>query len=309
MFWSHRLFLLTGEGRYVDVFERAAYNGFLSGVSLDGDRFFYSNPLVYDGATKNNHGHAGRAPWFGCACCPPNLLRTLAAFASYVYAVRADSLYVNVYAASDAVVDLAATRVHITQLTDYPWSGRVRLRIEPEKPAAFAVSLRIPGWARGEPVPSALYRYEDTADSTWSVHVNGEPVDAELLDGYARITREWYQDEWIELELQMPTHRVRGHGCIEAVRGRVALERGPIVYCVEQSDLGVPLAQLSLQQSARVTPESRPNLLGGVTVLRVEGTGAVGFDAVPYHAWNNRGLAPMSVWLPDGPSAPRATQR
>ena len=159
MFWSHRLFLLTGQGRYMDVFERAAYNGFLSGVSLGGDHFFYPNPLAYDGVAKNNHGHAGRAPWFGCACCPPNLMRTLAAFTSYFYALRANSLYVNVYAASEAVVPVGGTRVRLTQLTDYPWSGRIRLQLAPEAPASFALHLRIPGWARGQPVPSELYRY------------------------------------------------------------------------------------------------------------------------------------------------------
>jgi len=297
MFWSHRLFLLTGDGRYVDVFERAAHNGFVSGVSLGGERFFYSNPLVHDGVAKNNHGHAGRAPWFGCACCPPNVLRTLAAFSAYLYAARSDALYVNVYAASQGVVTLGATRVQLTQLTDYPWSGRIRLQIEPEAPVAFALHLRIPGWARGEPVPSELYRYEDTTDATWTVLVNGERVSHASLAGYAVIEREWRAGDRVELVLPMSARRVRGHDRIDAVRGRVALERGPVVYCVEQSDVGVPLAELALTRNARLSPLVRPSLLGGVTVLRVEGEPVAAFDAVPYHAWNNRGLAPMSVWL------------
>jgi DUF1680 family protein len=301
MFWSHRLFLLSGEGRYMDVFERAAYNGFVSGVSLEGDRFFYSNPLVHDGVAKNNHGHAGRAPWFGCACCPPNLLRTLAAFTAYFYAVRADSLYVNVYAASDGVARIGTTRVRLTQLTDYPWSGRIRLQIAPEAPATFALQLRIPGWARGEPAPSELYRYDDSTESTWTVHVNGEPVSAAPRAGYAVIEREWRAGDSVELSLPMPARTVRGHERIDAVRGRVAFERGPIVYCVEQPDLAEPLAQFTLPSGTRLSPVVRPNLLGGVTALRVEAGPAAAFDAVPYHAWNNRGLAPMCVWLPVAP--------
>ena len=303
MFWSHRLFLLTGEARYADVFERAAYNGFLSGVSLGGDRFFYPNPLVHDGMAKNNHGHAGRAPWFGCACCPPNVLRTLAAFTSYLYAVRERSLYVNVYASSEAVVEVGGNRVRVKQRTDYPWSGRVRFELEPESasPAVFALCLRLPGWARGEPVPSTLYRYDDATSPTSTVRVNGQPVGAVFLAGYAVIEREWRAGDSVELELPMPPRRVRGHDRIDAVRGRVALERGPLVYCVEQPDAGVPLAELALSPRAWLSPIACPDLLGGVTILRVENADAPGFDAVPYHLWNNRGLAPMSVWLPAGP--------
>ena len=298
---DERYLAATGEARYADVFERATYNGFLSGVSLGGDRFFYPNPLAYDGVAKNNHGHAGRAPWFGCACCPPNVLRTLASFTSYFYAVRERSLYVNVYASSEAVVDVGGNRVRVTQLTDYPWSGRIRFELEPESPAFFALCLRLPGWARGEPVPSALYRYDEAASPTSTLRVNGQAVSAAFLDGYAVTERAWRAGDSVELELPMLPRRVRGHDRVDATRGRVALERGPLVYCVEQADAGVPLSELALPPRARVSPITRPDLLGGVTALRVENAHAPAFDAVPYHLWNNRGLAPMSVWLPAPP--------
>jgi hypothetical protein len=230
-------------------------------------------------------------------------MRTLAAFTSYFYAVRADSLVVNIYAESEGVVFVGGARVRITQRTEYPWSGRIRLELAPDAPATFALHLRIPGWARGEPVPSDLYRYEDEAGAPWAVRVNGEAVSAALSKGFIAIGREWRPGDSVELELPMPPRRVRGHERIDAVRGRVAFERGPLVYCVEQQDVGVPLAEVALSRGARLSPVVRPNLLGGVTAIHVEAQPGLAFDAVPYHAWNNRGLAPMSVWLPARPEA------
>jgi DUF1680 family protein len=297
MMWCHRMFLLAGDGRYMDLFERAAYNGFISGVSLSGDRFFYPNPLVYDGVTKNNHGHAGRAPWFGCACCPPNLLRTLAAFTDYFYATAGDTLYVNVYAESDGVLQLGARTLRLTQSTDYPWNGRVQLRITPDVPGKFTLKLRIPGWARSEPVPSDLYRYEPAPDSGYAVHVNGERVVSDLAAGYLAIERTWKDGDVVELDLQMPVRHVRGHEQVQATRGRVALERGPLVYCVEGMDASTPLADLCLAPETRISVLERPELLGGIVALRVETPGLAAFECVPYFAWNNRGLAPMTVWM------------
>ena len=307
MMWCQRMFLLTGEGRYMDVFERAAYNGFISGVSLSGDRFFYPNPLAYDGAAKNNHGHAGRAPWFGCACCPPNVLRTLAAFTDYFYAVSGHALYVNMYATSDGSVRVGSTTVRVAQRTDYPWHGQVRLALSLDAPATFALRLRVPGWARGEPVPSDLYRYEheqttgpeQITGSGYGVRVNGEGLVATLTAGYLELERTWRDGDMVELDFAMPVRRVRGHARLEAAAGaRVAFERGPLVYCVEQMDALLPLAQLRVPLQAHVTPAERPELLGGVTTLRVEAPGLAAFECVPYFAWNNRGLAAMRVWLP-----------
>lgn len=291
MMWNHRMFLLTGEAKYMDVFERTAYNGFLSGVSASGDRFFYPNPLVYDGAAKNNHGHAGRAPWFGCACCPPNLMRTLAALTGYFYAVRDDTVYVNFYAQSEGEAKVAGTVVQLTQTTNYPWSGGIRLAVTPAAPAKFTLRVRIPGWVQGRPVPSDLYSYEKKVEApAWQVRVAGAAVPAQVEQGYVAITREWRKGDVVELDFPMPVHTVTGNEKIAATHGQVAFERGPVVYCFEQVDQPLPSA---MDAALAATLELRPEMSGGITVLKFGET-----TAIPYFAWNNRGQAPMTVWVP-----------
>ena len=294
MQWNHRMFLLTGEARYMDVVERVAFNGFISGVSASGDRFFYSNPLTYDGHAANNHGHAGRAPWFGCACCPPNLMRTLAALTGYFHAVRGDSLTVDFYAASEAAVDVGGTVVGLRQTTDYPWDGAVRIDVSPPRPTGFALRLRIPGWARGQPVPGELYSYEP-ADTAWRARVNGQEVAQILERGYLVIDRRWQTGDTVELDFPMPVRHVHGHAKIAATRGRVAFERGPVVYCVEA--VGQDLPAVPLAAPIRATPRRHPEFLDGAVTLQVQPANAPAFTAIPYHAWNNRGLARMEVWL------------
>ncbi|OIR03770.1 Non-reducing end beta-L-arabinofuranosidase [mine drainage metagenome] len=300
MMWNHRMFLRSGDARYMDVVERTAYNGFISGVSLSGNRFFYPNPLVYDGHSKNNYGCAGRAPWFGCACCPPNLMRLLASLGGYFYAVKGDDLYVNLYSPDTASVKLPAGAVTLTQDTQYPWKGRVRLTVDPAKPAEFALRLRVPGWARGEPVPSDLYTFENPgATQRWTILVNGSPVDAPLDHGYAVLSRIWKAGDVVELDLPMPVRRVLGNAHIEATRGRVAFERGPVVYCVEDTAHGpTPPDALVVNDRAPVTSRFDPSLLGGVTVLELSvKQAAAPVMAIPYYTWDNRGLSPMAVWL------------
>ncbi len=310
LFWNHRMFLMSGDAKYMDVFERTLYNGFLSGVSLSGDRFFYPNPLEYDGKTKNNHGYAGRAPWFGCACCPPNVLRVLASLGGYAYAVRDHDLFVNLYAAGEARAELGGQTLRLKQETAYPWSGAIRLSVNPEKPATFALRLRIPGWTRGAPVPSDLYTYEDASPAAWTLKINGTPVSAALESGFAVIRREWRAGDRVELDLAMPVRRVAGHAKIKDVAGLVALERGPVVYTFEGVDNNGSLEGLVLPSGADTRPVYQAALLGGVTTLEVEGAkrvsrqkdGSLGetpahLVAIPYAAWNNRGLSPMAVWL------------
>jgi len=306
VFWNHRMFLMTGEAKYMDVLERALYNGVLSGVSLSGDRFFYPNPLEYDGKAKNNHGHAGRAPWFGCACCPPNALRTIAALGDYFYAVREDQLFVNLYGSGTGEATVKGGKVGLVQTTRYPRDGVVNLAVKPEKPATFSLSLRVPGWVEGRPLPSDLYTYVDAAPARWTVRVNGRPVKPELKNGYAVITREWRGGDQVTLDLPMPVRRVVGHEKIAATRGQVALERGPVVYAFEGVDNDNNLADLFLPATATAKPVDRPDLLGGITVLAIDGAGRRTVDgespaklvAIPYALWNNRGLMPMRVWLP-----------
>ena len=292
MMWNHRMFLLTGDAKYMDVLERTAFNGFLSGVSVSGDRFFYTNPVVYDGQRKNNNSHAGRVPWFGCACCPPNLMRTLAALTGYFYAVRDDSLFVNFYAQSEGTATVAGTKVSLKQTTDFPWQGGVRLAVSPEKPAKFSLRVRIPGWAQGRPVPSDLYSYDDKMPAVWSAKIGREEINGPVENGFLVLTREWRAGDTVDLTFGLPVRAVRGNDKITATTGRVAFERGPVVYCVEDPERKSSPEDLAVSSTAKWEPESRADLLGGVTLLK---TGDV--TALPYFAWNNRGLAPMAVWL------------
>ncbi|MCX6937273.1 MAG: glycoside hydrolase family 127 protein [Verrucomicrobia bacterium] len=311
MMWNHRMFLMTGDGKYMDVFERTLHNGFLSGVSLSGDRFFYPNPLEYDGKAKNNHGKAGRAAWFGCACCPPNVLRTMAALTEYFCAVRDDRLYVNLYAQSEAEATVQGVKVAITQTTEYPWNGAVRLMVNPAQAATFTLALRIPGWVQGRPVPSDLYTYDDATPAAWSVSVDSIKVDVKPESGYVLLKREWKPGSVVTLDLPMPVRRVNGNPAIVATRNQVALERGPVVYCLEGVDHpDLSLFETWLPDDARIEAVPRPDLLEGVTVLTITAQRAeratdgattgtpVTLTAIPYFAWNNRGLSPMRTWFP-----------
>ena len=310
LFWNHRMFLMTGDAKYMDVFERSLYNGVLSGVSLSGDRFFYPNPLEYDGSTKNNHGFAGRAPWFGCACCPPNVLRTLASLGDYVYAVQGDKLFVNLYAQGEATATISGNKVKLEQTTEYPWNGKIKLRVSPEQAGTFTLNLRIPGWVEGKPLPSDLYAYDDATPAKWTLRVNGKKVSASPQHGFAVITREWKSGDEIILDFPMPVRRVAGNEKIAATKNQVALERGPIVYAFEGVDNDGGAFDAVLPVDAKIKPSYRADLLGGVTVLNITKAQrvALGKDgklatkpakltAIPYTVWANRGLTPMAVWL------------
>jgi DUF1680 family protein len=317
MMWTHRMFLLTGEARYMDVFERTLFNGFLSGVSISGDRFFYPNPLEYDGHTVNNHGHAGRAPWFGCACCPPNVLRTLAALTGYFYAVRDDQVFVNLYAESEAAVRVREKTVRLAQKTDYPWNGRIQITVTPPTADTFTLRLRLPGWAQGRPVPSDLYAYVNAEPAAWSLTVNGQPVSTQPTNGYLTLAREWKPGDVVELNLPMIPRRVVGNSKITATRGRVALERGPVVYCLEGRQDTAEVADCVLPDDAVISAKPE-TLLNGCTVLEIDGaaraqrtgqdqltTTKTHLTAIPYALWNNRGLHPMEVWVARTPEFAR----
>jgi len=303
--WNHRMFLLEGDAKYLDVLERTLYNGFLAGIALSGDRFFYPNPLAH------RTGGGGRSPWFNCSCCPVNVVRFLPSIAGFAYATRARAVYLNLYLGGEAELQLGDDRVRLVQRTEYPWEGRVTVEVLPERPARVALKLRVPGWARGEATPGGLYRYADGGPAGgWRLLLDGEPVDGALDRGFVTVEREWQGGERLELELMMPVRRVLADERIEADRGRVAVERGPLVYCVEGVDHGGEVFDLYLADGGGLRPEHRPALLGGVTVLRGEATAAVRDEGgavhaeprpltmIPYYAWAHRELGPMQVWLP-----------
>jgi DUF1680 family protein len=313
LFWNERMFLLTGDAKYMDVFERTLYNGFLSGVSLSGDRFFYPNPLECDGKSRFNQGYPGRAPWFGCACCPPNLMRMRASLGGYVCAIRNDEVFVNLYASSETKLSVSNTPVTLVQTTDYPWYGEIHLAVNPATPTKFTLSLRIPEWTRGQPLPSDLYYYANAAPTGWHVRVNGIEVKVDLHDGYARLQRTWKPGDQVLLSLSMPVRRVLGNSKIAATEGKVALERGPVVYCLEGVDNNDHVFNAVLGGPETIEAVYHPELLGGVTVLDIENAEHLASDgkelqknvrltAIPYYAWNNRGTSSMTVWLERGPA-------
>jgi hypothetical protein len=308
--WNHRMFLLHGDARFLDVLERVLYNGFLSGVALSGDKFFYPNPLEADGKTKLNHGAAMRQPWFGCACCPVNVVRFVPSIAGCFYATQGNSIFVNLYATGSGEIKLEGQTVKLTQQTRYPWDGKIKLTVEPQKQSAFAIRLRVPGWAQGKPVPSDLYRYLDSNAKPVTIRVNGRRVSTALEKGFAEVCREWKRGDSVELDLPMAVCRVLAHEAVQDDAGRIALERGPIVYCVEGADHNGHVRNLVLPDDAQLRAEHRKDLLGGVTVIRGQALAArkdkngsvcmeaAKFTAIPYYAWNHRGANEMTVWLP-----------
>jgi uncharacterized protein len=311
VYWNHRLFLLHGDAKYIDVMERTLYNGLLSGVSLDGTSFFYPNPLESD-------GRVGRSPWFGCACCPGNITRFLASAPGYVYGQQADTIYVNLFVGSQADIQLDGDRhVKLIQETKYPWDGRVKITVQPDQAGPFTIKVRVPGWARNEPVPSDLYHFADVSNDSPTLQVNGQSAAMDLEKGYATLTRSWQAGDAIELSLPMPVRRVLANDRVAADRGRVAIERGPIVYCAEwQDNADHHVRNLLLPDDSTLTAEFKPDLLGGVAVIggkafaRSRGSDGTitkteeDFTAIPYYSWANRGNGQMVVWLADRDTTP-----
>ena len=293
VFWAQRMLNLTGDGQYADQMERALYNNVLSGVAQDGRHFFYDNPL-------ESHGDKHRWEWHYCPCCPPNVSRLLASLGHYLYGLSEDGVALHLYTGSTAHFEVRGQAVTLHQRTEYPWDGKVDVHFDLERPARFTLSLRLPGWCRGP-----------------ELAVNGEAVDlSSTRDGYVHLTREWSAQDRVELALPMPVERVYANPSVRQDAGLVALQRGPVVYCVEAADADVPLHQLSLPRNADLTATFEPELLGGISVVRGEAlkeesggwadalyrtappqTKGTLLCAVPYALWDQREPGEMRVWL------------
>lgn len=307
VYWNWRMFLLHGESKYYDVLERSLYNGVISGINLDGNRFFYPNPLASDGNGYNGRS-AEREPWFGCACCPSNLCRFIASVPGYVYAHKDDKVYVNLYMQGTADIDLGSHgTLHLTQTTDYPWNGDIRLgfNVEDLTEKNLTLMLRLPGWAKGEPVPSDLYSYVDGTHADIVVSVNGTPVEYTMQDGYMTINRTWSEGDEVTFSLPMPVQHVIANDAVAADQGLVALERGPIVYCMEGIDNPDNFYALICNDEAEATVTDASiasYTFKGINVAGQVKQGQATADAtltlVPYYAWNNRGRGYMQVWMP-----------
>ncbi len=302
VYTNFRLFLLHGEAKYFDVLERTLYNGVISGISLDGGAFFYPNPLA-------STGNYGRQPWFGCACCPSNVSRFIPSLPGYVYAVKDDQLFVNLYLQNRAELKVNNRKVTLSQQTIYPWEGDIALTVE-KGSGDFTMRLRIPGWVQGEVVPSDLYRYADNKKLNYSVSVNGEKVQGTTANGYFNISRRWKKGDVVRLHFDMEPRVVKANEKVEADRGRLAVERGPLVYCAEWKDNAFDIHNILLNQRPKFNVVEKPDLLYGIRQITTSAQ-TLTFDTngklapkdvtltlIPYYAWAHRGEGNMAVWLP-----------
>ncbi|GAB3328061.1 glycoside hydrolase family 127 protein [Larkinella ripae] len=290
-FFSQRMNELTGDGKYMDEFERTLYNNVLTGVSLSGTQYTYQNPL-------NAHDHA-RWAWHSCPCCPPMFLKMVSALPDFIYASAENRVLVNLFIGSEATVQLARNRVAVRQETNYPWNGTISLTISPEKPESFEVRVRIPGWARGKENPYDLYRSD--LQQAFAIRVNGQPQTVRLEEGYAVVGRSWKKGDRIDLELPMKPRRITANEQVRDLQGLVALASGPIVYCLESSD-NAQLDSLQIPAAAPLHLDYRKDLLKGVNVITGQVRNKRGetktFTAVPYYAAGNRPQKGYKVWLP-----------
>lgn len=297
VFWSSRMLGLGPDRRYADVMERALYSGALSGLSVDGSRFFYENPL-------RSNGDHHRWTWHSCPCCPPNIARLVASIGGFHYSVSEDAIAIHLYCDSTARCEIQGNAITLTQATRYPWDGHVEMTLATEVPTRFGLYLRLPGWSRST-----------------SLSVNGVPLDvaANTRNGYAYIEREWRPGDRVELVLELSVERNRAHPDVRADAGRVAISRGPLVYCLESVDSAAPLQRIVLPAEARIEPLSPDINFEGTVVLggsaevdRIEDWGddlyrqaparrdAVEIRAIPYFLGDNREPDGMEVWLREG---------
>jgi len=304
IFFNHRLFLFHGDAKYYDILEKTLYNSMLSGVSLSADRFFYPNPLESDGRHK-------RQAWFGCACCPSNVARFLPAIPGYIYAASEKNLFVNLFISNEAEINMGPDIIKITQETDFPWDGKLRMTVNPGKTSSFTVNIRIPGWAGNEAVPGGLYTFTDKQAEKTVIYVNGEKYRAQVTKGYAALKRKWKNGDIIEVKFPFNVRRLNADPRVKDDAGKTAYQRGPVIYCAEWPDNNTGNVR-NLVVDTTATPSVRydSDLPGGTAVITVRGYQLIKNDdgsliqgdteeitLIPYALWNNRGPGEMRVWL------------
>ena len=322
-----RMFLLHGNARYIDCLERTLYNGVISGMSVDGGKFFYPNPLSSDGEYCFNADRTKtRQPWFGCACCPSNLCRFIPSMPGYIYGVRGNSLYVNLFAANTATIQMGGRDVTLEQTTQYPWDGDISLRVASNKAGLFTMKVRIPGWVRNQTVPTDLYNYADAQQPSYSITINGQCIEKDGKqpqpgsDGYVSMTRRWKKGDIVRIHFDMPVRTVEANKRVADDRGRVAIERGPLVYCAEWADnkginphhllISQPQFEVqptyTIQNTESATDNAKTFNVTAITAKAQEAsitpegrlaTKDVTVRLIPYYAWNHRGAGRMDVWL------------
>ena len=314
-----RMFLLHGDAKYIDCLERTLYNGVISGMSVDGGKFFYPNPLSSDGHYRFNADNTmTRQPWFGCACCPSNLCRFIPSMPGYIYGVRDKNLYVNLFAANTATIKICGKDVTLEETTEYPWNGDISIKVLQNKAKAFNMLIRIPGWVQNKVVPSDLYAFSDDILAGYEVTVNGQRVEGELQNGYLAINRNWKKGDVVRIHFDMPVRTVVANRHVFDDRGRIAVERGPLVYCAEWADnkginphhlLLTRQPQFEVQAGYGIENTEGDGKTFNVTAITAQAQEAsvtkegkiqtkdVRVKLIPYYAWNHRGAGKMDVWL------------
>jgi DUF1680 family protein len=308
VYWNHRMFLLHGDAKYIDVLEKSLYNGLLSGIGLDGKSFFYTNAMQitngYAGGSafnsfNNKSIEPTRSGWFECSCCPTNMTRLLPAIPGYMYAIRDGKLYVNLFINSNAHLTIGKQNIELTQQNNYPWDGGLIFNVNPETTATFSMLIRIPGWAQNEAVPSDLYKFENSNNEKVTITVNGKPVSYKITNGYANINRTWKKNDVVKVNLPMPVRKVLANENLKDDIGKVALQRGPIMYCAEWPDNNGTTSNITIPAKTNFNANFAPGLLNGVMVLTNQSTQKPFITAIPYYSWANRGKGEMQVWFPE----------
>jgi DUF1680 family protein len=312
VFWNQRMFLLHGDSKYIDVLEKTLYNGLISGVGLDGKSFFYTNAMQVSNTFSQPDLERERSGWFTCSCCPTNVVRLLPSIPGYIYAQNGNDVYVNLFISGTGNLKVNNKALKITQQNNYPWDGALAFTIDPASAIAMNLKIRLPGWAQNEAMPSDLYTYEHPSAQKIEIKVNGKAVDYQMVKGYAVISKKWRKNDKVELTLPMDVRRVVANKSVPDDNGKVALQRGPIMYCAEWKDNDGKAGNIIVPKGAIFTTVFEPSLLNGVTVLKAE-VKAVNVDetsqtittenktltAIPYYSWANRGKGEMTVWFPE----------
>lgn len=311
VYWNQRMFQLHGEAKYIDILEKSLYNGLLSGVGMDGKSFFYTNAMEIKNHFKHGDMEAERAGWFTCSCCPTNITRLIPSIPGYMYALKENNLYINLFATSTSNLTINTKKVKVTQQNNYPWNGNLAIKIDPVSPVAFTVRIRIPGWAQGQAMPSDLYSFTNPSDKKIIIVINGTPTEYTMESGYAVVTRTWKKGDVIRLQLPMTVQKIISNDKVANNKGKMALQFGPIIYCLESPDNFGVTSNLIVPVTSKLYPQYKPELLHGMMVLTGEGL-AVAIDAekntistkpqtitaIPYYAWAHRGKGEMTVWIP-----------
>jgi len=311
VYFNHRMFMLHGESKYIDVLEKTLYNGLISGVGMDGKSFFYTNAMQIKNSLSHRDMEAERSGWFPCSCCPTNVVRLIPSVPGYVYAQKDNDVYVNLFISGNADLTVNNKLVQIVQQNNYPWDGALKFNIAPKSPLAFNLLVRIPGWAQNQAIPSDLYKFEKASDKKIEIKINGQPVEYTMQNGYAVLNKTWKKGDAVEVNLPMEVRRVVANENVKDDIGKVALQRGPIIYCAEWPDNNGKAANIIIPGNATFTTEYKPDLLNGVVVVKsnvpevvVSNDGSSvstenrSFTAIPYYAWAHRGKGEMMIWFP-----------